>query len=65
MRSEDSLPVGAHLKGCQLAEDNIVGLLGQLVLDDGLGAAQQEALQQHIQLPLPLVGLPANTNTYS
>ncbi len=53
-----SLPVGAHLQGCKLAEDDVVGLLGQLVLDGGLlCAAQQEALQQLVQLYLPLLSL--------
>ena len=49
--------VGALLHGRQAAEHNVVCLGGQLVLDDGLGAAQHVLAQHLLQIPLPLLSL--------
>jgi hypothetical protein len=49
-----SLTAAPVLQRLQLAEDDVVPLLRQLVLDDGLGAAQVHALQRTLQPRQPL-----------
>lgn len=53
-----SLPVSAHLQGCELAEDDVVCLFGQLIFDGRfLCATQHVLLQDFVQSLLSLMSL--------